>query len=192
RGDRRPGVAGGRSAGHHARRLMRTVLVAVVALLVTPGVASATPWQSADRVVDRLFDAQTELVLSGPAEASKDVARARAAYAGELREGMGSVDPEVREALADAALAVRKDDQPALAAARGTVRAALFHGAFVKTLDATAAGDAQTAREWLLLREYRTATRFTRPGASATLALDQLARGKISAHAARAAVAKDL
>ena len=47
---------------------MRAVLAAVVALLVTPGVANATPWQSADRVVDRLFDAQTELVLSGPAD----------------------------------------------------------------------------------------------------------------------------
>src|SRR5690349_20749685 len=98
---------------------MRAVLAAVVALLVTPGVANATPWQSADRVVDRLFDAQTELVLSGPAEASKDVPRARAAYAGELREGMGPVDPDVRDALADAARAVRKDDQPALAAACG-------------------------------------------------------------------------
>src|SRR6476469_1269815 len=153
---------------------MRAVLAAVVALLVTPGVANATPWQSADRVVDRLFDAQAELVMGSPptpAEASKDVAQARAAYAGELREGMGSVDPDVREALADAARAVRKDDQPALAAARGKARA---------------------AREWLLVREYRTATRFTRPGASATLALDQLARGRISAEAARAAVAKDL
>jgi high-affinity iron transporter len=171
---------------------VRAVVLAVVALLVTPGVAHATPWQSADRVVDRLFDAQTELVLSGPQQASRDVARARAAYTGELRRGMGSVDPELREGLADAARAARKDDQPALAAARGTVRAALSHGAFVKTLAATAAGDAATAREWLLLREYRTATRFTRPGASATLALDQLGRGKISAGAARDAVAKDL
>ena len=171
---------------------MRSVVLAVVALLLAPAVASATPWQSADRVADRLFDAQTELVLSGPAEASKDVAQARAAYAGELREGMGAVNPEVREALADAARAVRRNDQPALAAARGTARAALFHGAFDRTLDAVGAGDAATAKQWLLLREYRTATRFTRPGASATLALDQLASGKLSAAAARAAVAKDL
>src|SRR3954451_24610099 len=105
---------------------------------------------------------------------------------------MGAVDPVVREALADAARAVRRDDQPGLAAARGTVRAALFRGAFAKTLGAAGGGDAATAKQWLLVREYRTATRFTRPGASATLALDQLGRGKIAAPAARAAVAKDL
>jgi high-affinity iron transporter len=172
---------------------MRAVVLAVAALLLFPGTAgAAAPWQSADAVVDRLFDAQTELVLSGPAEASKDVARARAAYAGELREGMGASGRDVRAGLAAAARAARAGDQPGLAAARGTVRAALFHGAYDTTLGATARGDAATARRWLLLREYRTATRFTRPGASATLALDQLARRKVSAAAARQAVDKDL
>ncbi|WP_037408766.1 FTR1 family iron permease [Candidatus Solirubrobacter pratensis] len=172
---------------------MRALLLAVAVLLAAPAAArAATPWQSADRVADRLFDAQTELVLSGPREASADVARARAAYAGELRAGMGASGAAVRAALAAAARAARTGDQPGLAAARGAVRAALFHGAYDKTLAATAAGDAATARRWLLLREYRTATRFTRPGAGATLALDQLARGTLSAAAARQAVAKDL
>ncbi len=60
------------------------------------------------------------------------------------------------------------------------------------TVEAAGRGDAATARRWLLLREYRTATRFTRPGAHATLALDQLARRKLSPTAARQAVAKDL
>jgi high-affinity iron transporter len=164
-------------------------MLAAVALAAA---ALAAPWQAADAVVDRLFDAQTELVLSGPREASEDVARARAAYAGELREGMGASGDDVRAGLRDAAAAAREDDQPALAAARGKVRAALFRGAYEKTLRATAAGDAATARRWLLLREYRTATRFTRPGAGATLALDQLARGKLAAAEARQAVNKDL
>ena len=69
------------------------------------------------------------------------VARRRATPGRRMRAscatGMGSVDPVVREALADAARAVREDDQPGLAAARGTVRAALFRGAFATTLDAT-------------------------------------------------------
>ncbi len=48
-------------------------------------------------------------------------------------------------------------------------------------------------RRWLLLREYRTATRFTRPGAEATLALDQLGTPQDSRpKAAAQAVTKDL
>ena len=56
----------------------------------------------------------------------------------------------------------------------------------------TARGDAATAKRWLLLREYRTATRFTRPGAEGTLALDQLGRGTLTPKAATQAVKKDL
>ena len=78
------------------------------------------------------------------------------------------------------------NDQTALAAARGTVRAGLFRGAYAVITEATARGDAATAKRWLLLREYRTATRFTRPGAQATLALDQLAARQDHAEGRRA------
>ena len=53
-------------------------------------------------------------------------------------------------------------------------------------------GDAAAARSWLLLRDFRTATRFTRPGADATAAVGRLADGKLEPRAARLAVAKDL
>ena len=122
--------------------------------------------------------------------------RARRAYAGEFRATLRKADPAADRAIAgglrDAATAARRGDDVALAAARGAVRAGLFRGSFAVTIEATERGDAVMAKRWLLLREYRTATRFTRPGASATLALDQLGRGKLSPGAARAAVAKDL
>ena len=54
------------------------------------------------------------------------------------------------------------------------------------------AGDVPTARSWLLLREFRAATRLTRPGADATLAVEGLARGRIEPAPAAEAVAKDL
>jgi high-affinity iron transporter len=72
------------------------------------------------------------------------------------------------------------------------VRAGLFRGAYAVITESTAKGDAATAKRWLLLREYRTATRFTRPGAQATLALDQLARRKLTSTVAAQAVEKDL
>ncbi len=171
---------------------------AAAALLVLPAAASAAdaPWQEAGRVTDGLFDAQTELVLDGPDAAVKDATRARDAYDGDLRETLREADPAADDAittgLRDATRAARDGDQTGLAAARGAVRAGLFRGAYAVTTEATARGDAATAKRWLLLREYRTATRFTRPGAHATLALDQLGQGKITPAAADQAVTKDL
>jgi high-affinity iron transporter len=124
------------------------------------------------------------------------VARARERYGGELAAGIrradSRADADARSALAAAGRAARAGDDTRLAAARGSLRAALFRGAFAATLDAVDRGDAATARDWLLLREFRTATRFTRPGADATVALARLQAGKLRAGAARAAVAKDL
>jgi high-affinity iron transporter len=176
----------------------RLAALAAAAFLLFPAAAAAAdaPWQEAGRVTDGLFDAQTELVLDGPAAAVKDAARARAAYDGDLRDTLRKADPAadaaITSGLQDAAGAARSGDQAALAAARGSVRAGLFRGAYSVTTEATARGDAATAKRWLLLREYRTATRFTRPGAQATLALDQLGRGKLTPTAATQAVRKDL
>jgi high-affinity iron transporter len=171
-------------------------LAAAAAFLLAPAAANAAdaPWKQAGAVTDGLFDAQTELVLDGPA--AKDVDRAADAYGGGFRDTLRAADPDADEAIADglqaAERAVADDDQVALAAARGSVRAGLFRGAYAVITEATARGDAATAKQWILLREYRTATRFTRPGAHATLALDQLARRKLSPKAAEQAVAKDL
>jgi high-affinity iron transporter len=173
-------------------------LAAAAAFLLVPASAHAAdaPWKEAGRVTDGLFDAQTELVLDGQDAASEDVTRANRAYDGDLRDTLSEADPAAGKAIAgglkDAARAVDENDQAALAAARGTVRAGLFRGAYSVITEATARGDAATAKRWLLLREYRKSTRFTRPGAQATLALDQLARRKVTAEAATQAVKKDL
>jgi high-affinity iron transporter len=124
------------------------------------------------------------------------VARARTRYAGELRAGVlaagADADAAAREALADAARAARAGDQPALAAARGAARAALLRGAYAGALAAAGRTDAAEARSWLLLRDFRTATRFTRAGADATEAVAALEAGRLSPRATRAAIAKDL
>ena len=178
--------------------LRRALLAAAAVVLIAPaGAVAAEPWQDARQVTDGLFDAQTELVLSGPAEATKDTARARAAYSGELRDTLREADPAadrvVAAALRDAERAARADDQAALAAARGSVRAGLLRGSYAVTVEAAGRGDAATARRWLLLREYRTATRFTRPGAQRDArAGPARARARSPPTAARQAVAKDL
>jgi high-affinity iron transporter len=176
----------------------RAVTLAVVALLAFAGSAGATepPWRAAGDVRDALFDAQAELIVGTPATAQRAVARARAAYAGRLRAGVRAADPSAgraaQAALAAAGRAARRGDATRLAAARGAARAAIFRGSYAATLGAVGRGDAAAARSWLLLREFRTATRFTRPGADATLAVERLAAGKLDARRARDAVGKDL
>jgi high-affinity iron transporter len=175
----------------------RAALVAALIALAVPASASAAePWRSASDVRDALFDAQTELIIGTGASAERAVARGADAYRGQLRAGIRAADPaadrDARAALAAAAKAVRREDAAALAGARGALRAAIFRGSFAATLAAVDRGDAAAAKSWLLLREFRTATRFTRPGADATLAVERLGEGKLDARRAHDAVEKDL
>jgi high-affinity iron transporter len=175
----------------------RAALVAALIALAVPASASAAePWRAASNVRDALFDAQTELIIGTPGAAEGAVARGAKAYRGQLRNGIRSADPAAdraaRVALAAAAKAVSGKDSAALAAARGALRAAIFRGSYAATLAAVDRGDAAAAKSWLLLREFRTATRFTRPGANATLAVKRLGEGKLDARRAHDAVKKDL
>jgi high-affinity iron transporter len=172
------------------------LVAALIALVVPASAAAAEPWRSAGEVRNALFDAQAELIIGTGASADQAVARGAKAYRGRLRSGIRQADPAAdraaRAALAAATKAVRRDDAAALAGARGALRAAIFRGSFAATLAAVDRGDAAAAKSWLLLREFRTATRFTRPGADATLAVARLGEGKLDARRAHAAVAKDL
>ncbi len=120
---------------------MRALALAVALVALVPATASAAaPWRDADGVRDALFDAQSELILGSEATATRAVARARKAYAGDLRQGIraadGDADAAVMAALRDAGLAARRGDAVRLAAARGAARAAVFRGSYAATLDA--------------------------------------------------------
>ena len=177
--------------------MTRALALVVLALALAPATAGAAePWRDATTVRDALFDAQAELILGSEATAARQVERARAAYRGELRRGIRAADRDADaatgRALREAATAARRGDGVRLAAARGAARAAILRGSFAATLAAVERGDAETARGWLLLREFRTATRFTRPGADATIAVRRLEAGKLDAARTHEAVEKDL
>ena len=140
------------------------------------------------RVNDGLFDAQTELVLSGPDAAGE---RRRARPHGLQRASCATTHRSGRSRRRR-----RHHGRRSQAAAHGRPRTTTAPRspppAAPPAPRCSAAptpspprpprrGDADTARRWLLLREFRTATRFTRPGASGTLALDQLGRGTLDA-----------
>jgi len=179
-------------------RTTTTLLLALLTLLTLGGTANAADpgWRTAEQVRDGLFAAQQALILDGPREATRAATAARDAYAGTLRSRIAGADPAADRAVRAELLAARRaaasGDAAGLAAARGAVRAGLLRGSASVTLRAVRAGDAATAREWLLLREFRTATRFTRAGADGTLAVEQLAAGELSPAKAEQAVRKDL
>jgi high-affinity iron transporter len=177
----------------------RGLLVAglVVGLLAAPARAEAAPpWQSAQRAQDSLFDAQAALLLDEPHSARRLVARAATALRGPLALGLRrDAPPALRaanRALTAAARAAGKGGQIGIAAARGRLRAALFRGSYAATLAAVRAGRAERAAAWLLLRDFRRATRFTRPGVDATVAVRALGSGRIGPHGALTGVRKDL
>ena len=120
----------------------------------------------------------------------------KAALDGALRAGLAADAPselqEVEAALADAGRAAAEGDEAGLAAARGRTIAALRRGAMEVAVASARRGETARARSWLQIRDFRKATRFTRPGVDGTAAIQQLGAGEISPHEAVLQIEKDL
>ena len=170
--------------------------IAALALAFALPAHADAQWQQAERIRADLFKAQTSLLLDGGAGATRSVDQARSALAGELERGLRIRSPRelrmIEAQLAAAREAATSGDEVALAAARGRILAALRRGAYAVTLSATRDAAVAEARAWLLIRDFRQATRFTRPGVDATAALQDLEGGRIDANQAASAVKKDL
>ncbi len=172
-------------------------LVAAAAFIVAAGpagAAQAPAWRAADGITTDLFEAQTDLILQDPAGGSID--RAHRTLSGPLKRGLAVSAPaelrQIEEQLDRAARAVESGDSVTLAAARGTVIAALRRGAYHRAIALTEAGRPAAAREWLQIRDFRQSTRFTRVGTEATDALIALAARELTPDEAVLQVRKDL
>ncbi len=177
--------------------LWRFVGILMLALLVLPHAAAAQqtpPWRAAEQIQQALFGAQTALLTDADplAKIADAEQRWQTSVAPPLRAVAPDAAAQVDQALADARAAVEHKDAAALALARGNAWAALLGGTYQATLQAVTKNHPDQAQQWLLLREYRTATRFSRPDADATLALAAWRDGTRSSDDARAAVVADL
>jgi len=173
----------------------RAAVAAAVLVLMAAGVSWAEPpWRAAERMQTALFDAQTALLLDEDRSSERPtrVPALRGPLAACLRRDAPAAYAGARSALRRAARAIARSDSTGLASARGRLRAALLRGAYDVTLAAVRRGDTRTASRWLLLRDFRRATRFTRPGVDATAAVRRLARGGGSRKRTALAVKKDL
>jgi high-affinity iron transporter len=177
---------------------MRRALVfgslAAVGLVLAAASASAAPpapWRAAADVRTALSDAETGLVLGSSGPARERLSRARLGL--EVVLAARAVELRRAESAAQAAdAAIGRGDERGFAAARATVWTVVLETAAVEAIAATRRGDVDAARAWLLVREFRPPTRFSRAAADATLALDALGSGRMTRSAAAAGVRADL
>ncbi len=182
------------SSDRRFSRLSAGVAVALAAIVCLPAAANAqAPWRGASELSDSLFEAQSAVLLGEAGGSGRTTALK---LSGSLERGLERDAPveleRLRGALADAERAIAQGEEARIAGARGRALAALRAGAYAVTVDATRANRPATARSWLLVRDFRRATRFTRPGVDATAALDGLAAGELEPDAAATQVKKDL
>ena len=173
-------------------------LLAALCLLGWPLRALAlapTPAQSAEAIRASLVSAQLSVAANAP-DAQAAVRDAQAGYEANLAGPLGAADAAAAarvaagfDALADA---VNAGQVPAYAAARAQVWTALLAGSYHALEAAIERDDGAAAQTWLALREFRTATRFSRPNADATLAVAGLAAGQLAPADALPQVRADL
>ncbi len=156
--------------------------------------ADSAPAATVETIRAALFDAQSALLTGDVATAQARATDAKTA-AEPLLAALPAGSPAVQRISAELATAIEAattGDTTVLAAARGDIATAILLGAYDATLAAITAGDATTASMWLLVRDFRPSTRFSRPGADATLAVRGLSHGTVAAEQATAAVEADL
>jgi high-affinity iron transporter len=166
---------------------LATAVAAGLVLAATASAADSAPWRAAADVRQALSDAQAALVLGDGAGARSRVAAARF----DLERLLGAVGAPAA-ALASAERAAAEGDEASLAAARSTLWTAILVKAYREATTAARRGDAAKASSWLLVREFRPPTRFSRASEDATLALERLGAGALRPGAAAAAVRHDL
>ena len=177
-----------------------TILLFMVVLLPFDRVsAQSTPIQApttaAEGIRSKLLQAQ--LGLHTDKIAAQELFRqAHQSYTTALLSHLSQVDPgnaaRIEAAFEAASQALESQNEVAFAAARAQLWTAILAGAYTSVQHAMQSGDIAVAQRWLPLREFRHATRFSRPGIDATQALKQLTDRALDTHAALAIVHADL
>lgn len=173
------------------------LLALLIALSLQPLAAQKQPlWQAAEAIRAALFDAQKALLLQDTDAAQTQVADAHRTFDESLSDVFLSTAPDahalITAQLEAAEVAAQANDASGLALARGQVWTGLLWGGYQGTMQAVTRNEPEAAGDWLLLREFRQTTRFSRPDADASLAVEALSQGDLSADEAVARVRADL
>jgi high-affinity iron transporter len=179
-------------------RFMIAMFVAVFAASNLLGAALAisdSPAQIAENIRSSLVQAQLSLV-DDPDGSALLVKNAETAYRSGLSGWFAKSDPDAHSRILSAfeslTESVANNDVVSFAAARAQVWTGILAGGYSIVETAIQHGDGSTAQIWLPVREFRIATRFSRPNVGATLAVEGLIAGTISAEDALQSVRADV
>ena len=171
--------------------LLATAFAAAAVAVSSASANAPTGWAGAVDARRDLGAAQTALVL-GDAERSRAlVARADTTLTAIAPQLPAALRRDLLAALARARAAAGGDARE-LARARAAAWTTLLRAGLIGAVADARDGDAAAARQWLLVRDFRAPTRFTRAGTDATLAVSALAQGKTQPAAAARAIRTDL
>lgn len=176
--------------------LLSVILGLATSFVASPVRASASsPAVLAEAIRSALFSAQRHL-LAGEAGGELALEEAKAAYSGQFAAAIAAADAPADERV-DAGFigmhaALGAADPAAFAAARSQTWTAILAGSYRIVEQAIEAGDVADAQAWLLVREFRTASRFARPNADATVALQALTQAEMDAQTALQFLQADL
>ncbi len=173
------------------RRLLLLGLISAASLWLAADAPAQPPWQNASTARLALTDAEAEIAIGDAGAVRAKVGEARAATTS-LLAGRPNDLARARASLDLADRAGARLDASGFAAARAAVWTTILRASFDEAVRASARGEVADARAWLLVREFRPPTRFSRAAADGTLALDDLAQGSVSPETAATAVRTDL
>lgn len=182
------------------QRVLRSFLLVLIAtglaLSASPVRASAvSPASAAETLRAALFNAQRDL-LAGDEPAADWLQQAQLAYDASLAAELEPANATAAERIASGFVlmqaALDSDDPAAFAAARSQTWTGLLAGSYSVVENAISESDTGRAQAWLPVREFRTATRFSRPNADATRALQGLASGEMDVETALQFLRADL
>lgn len=179
-----------------------TILLAfVIAIFATSNfyrvtfATSDSPTQIAEHIRSSLIQAQLHWT-SDPASSAKLVAVAKASYQNGLSPWFAQYDPKAQSRI-DSAFeslnaSLANGDVPRFTVARSQIWTGILAGSYSIVEKAIQSGDGKTAQLWLSVREFRTATRFSRPNVEATLAVEGFISGTVTAEEALQSIRADL
>ncbi|MCA0454643.1 MAG: FTR1 family protein [Chloroflexi bacterium] len=178
-------------------RVAGIILACALVFFALPVMAqSDTPQANAEQIRQQLFRAQGKLLLGDDAEAVTAMTAAYERYEQVLQPIFSEAVPDVAATLethfATATEAVAQGDALTLAVTRGAIWTSILNASSQLAMQAVENNDGATAAQWLLLREFRSSTKFSRPGADATKAVQAFTAGNGTVEETITAIRNDL